>query len=129
MSYAGKPQVVSRYILSNLWSDPNRVISICVKSPKVATASTELLLLLEVSQKMTMPTSLHNLTAGGAASLNHRRPRVSASQGVEVEIIDVPFKPISAQDKSWRGPISKETDKEVTLNRMELPILDTYGGQ
>jgi hypothetical protein len=78
---------------------------------------------------MTMSSNLHILTAGGAASLNHRRPRVSASQGVEVEIIDVPFKPISPQDKSWRGPISKEADKEVTLNRTELPIFDTYGGK
>jgi hypothetical protein len=54
-----------------------------------------------------------------------RRTRVSASQGVEVEIIDVPFKTrnsnstfetLSAQEDEWIGPANKSNEVGLKKN-------------
>ena len=62
---------------------------------------------------------------GGATSPKQRRPRVSASQGVEVEIIDVPFRATSAQDNVWIGPgCSQATADEVIIDHgLKLAII------
>ena len=61
---------------------------------------------------------LLGLVRGCEAGAKARRPKISASQGVEVEIIDVPFRAVSRDQNDWNPIKSEEVIRQLNTKAL-----------